>query len=481
MKKINRRLFLQGLGGFTLALPFMPSLLSKEALAATTMSPGIFIQLISPNAIDDKQWFPQLPSSAWTVLSDHAKRASLNSFTSTGISQIFSKEYSSQFKHYTFIRGLGLHAPKPGHHSGSTCLGAYFDTQATLPEGWIHNATLDKVLETSSKFYQDEVPIIKNLSVSTAQTHGASYTADGVRSTCYTNPRVVFDLLFGTSTAKDSNSQVNVLNSVMGDYTRVKNDSRISYTDKTLLEERMDMFADLQHALNNLGGNSCAIPERPLSYENLTTNRGLANATAHVDAMVQVCIAAIKCGLTRILVWNEMMPMGLLHYLHHGGSHGGDPNWNAQIEYQQWIQKHIFSKFVSALDVQDGTGQTYLDRAGIVHMLENGGNGIYHDLNNAYILCAGKMNGYLHPNHVYDYNHISPHYGGGHIINLPINCFWNQILQANGLGPSDYLTPGQKGAGFGYSETSWSSGYYKALNEYSALHAGGLLPFMKRT
>jgi hypothetical protein len=58
----------------------------------------------------------------------------------------------------------------------------------------------------------------------------------------------------------------------------------------------------------------CAPPPTPVSYAGLSTKNksGIvedAVTNAHVNAMVQVCLAAIKCGLTRILMWNELMPM----------------------------------------------------------------------------------------------------------------------------------------------------------------------------
>jgi hypothetical protein len=181
-------------------------------------------------------------------------------------------------------------------------------------------------------------------------------------------------------------------------------------------------------------------------------------------------------------MWNELMPMGLLHYLHHGSSHGGDPNWDAQITYQKWIHKNIFSQFVAGLDVPDGTGRTYLDRTGIVHILENGGDGILHNLNDAYVICAGKMNGYLNNGYFYDYNTIS---SSGWTVNLPINCLWNQVLQAGGLTAADYKTSGQEGGGFGFSSYTWGAGFYNNGGFYSpnykpsAAYASGLLPFMK--
>jgi Protein of unknown function (DUF1552) len=484
---INRRQFLKGFGTFSLALPHMVSLMSKEALAQVLASPSapIFIGMISPNAIDDTAWFPQV-TGGWEVLSNHAKRISLSQFSTSGASRIFDATYSSQYKNYTLIRGLGLFAPKPGHQHGALCFGSHYGIQTTVPTGWIHNPTLDKVLENSPKFYGSDTPVIKNLSVSTAQTHGASYSADGVRSPCYTDPKVLFDLLFGTTTSSGSNTS-SIFNSVMSDYNRVRNDSRISYSDGLLLQERMDMFSDLQNSLNVIPGGLCAPPATPASFAKLSTKNKSGviediDTNAHVNAMVQISLAAIKCGLTRILMWNELMPMGLLHYLHHDSSHGGSPSWDTQITYQKWIHKNIFSKFVAGLDVPDGTGKTYLDRTGLVHILENGEDGVLHNLNDAYVICAGKMNGYFNNGFFYDYNTIS---SSGMTVNLPLNCLWNQILQGGGLSPVDYLTPGQEGGGFGFSSYTWGPGFYNNGGFYppnykpSAAYASGLLPFMK--
>lgn len=476
---IGRRQFLQGLGGFTLSLPYLTSLMSKEAVSAVMGgADGIFIQLLSPNAFSDQAWFPQVQPNQWQVLSDYAKTTNLSNFAATGISRVFDATYASQYKHYTLIKGLGIHGPKPGHQAGALCMGSHHGISFPLDPGWVHNSTLDKVLENSPKFYSSNSAVIKNLSVSTSQTHGPSFTADGTQSPCFSDPRVVFDLFFGSTVSQSSGHQINVLNSVTEDYTRLKNSPRISYGDKMLLEERMDMFADLQSALNNVQANQCVPPPQPNSFPGFTTSTGIVNTDAHTDALLQVCLAAIKCNLTRILIWNELAPMGLSHFLHHDSSHGGP--WDVQIEYQQWIHKKIFSKLVAGLDVQDGSGKTYLERTGLVHMLENGGDGVLHNLNDAYVICAGGMNGYLDPGKFYDYNWTNPNYGD--VINLPLNCLWNSILESNGLVNSDYKRAGQQGGGFGYSlvNSDYQGNAYFGRGKYQADRAGQLLPFMKR-
>jgi hypothetical protein len=58
MKPLSRRHFLRGAGGFALAIPFLPSLLTKEALAATA-SPKRFIYFHSSHGALRPQWlFP---------------------------------------------------------------------------------------------------------------------------------------------------------------------------------------------------------------------------------------------------------------------------------------------------------------------------------------------------------------------------------------------------------------------------------------
>lgn len=487
-KSISRRQFLQGLGGVTLALPFMPSLLSKEALSQALGHPGIFIQLISPNAIDHGAWYPNIQHTAMTALNnshitDHVRRTPLSQFASSGISTIFDSSYASQYKHYTLIKGLGIYGPKPGHHSGGMTLGSHhgieFDTSI------VKNPTLDKVLEASSKFYPSgEGVVLKNLSVSTTQTHGGSHDSAGNRQTCHINPHYLFELFFGNqSGGAQTNHDFNVLNAVIEDYRRIKNHSRISYDDSQLLQERMDMIADVQNSLNRDAQLNCTEPQRPSSFPSSSQNTTLANTEAHTDALYRVSMAAIKCGLTRILIWNEMNPKGLLHYIHHGSSHGGDPNWDVQIDYQKWIHNKIFSRMVADLDTPDGTGGTYLDRTGLFHIVENGGNGILHDFYNVTMIAAGKMNGWINPGYFWDYNYYkAPNISH---TNYPVNGLWTHILEAQGLTYEDYKTPNQPGNGFGFFGKLWGpgwpaeSGYYKDMYRYSSSFDGGGLPFLK--
>src|SRR5690349_13578937 len=64
---IRRRMFLQGAGGVLLALPFLPSLLAREARAQSTTAPRRFIAVKSYSTQIIRSWYPSYSGNGYTA------------------------------------------------------------------------------------------------------------------------------------------------------------------------------------------------------------------------------------------------------------------------------------------------------------------------------------------------------------------------------------------------------------------------------
>ncbi|MFS8067965.1 MAG: DUF1552 domain-containing protein [Byssovorax sp.] len=504
--EISRRMLLRGLGGFALALPFLPSLDSREAKAGPVTGPRRYIALRTGHGgVLGSNLYPAeatltnaMPYAGYNVrrgdlkLTVQDSKASLSP-TLTASSASFTQALASKMN---LLRGLDM----PfyiGHHRGGS-LGNYKDSDQANIAGLELRPTCDQVLAWSPKFYDDLSTILMRSMV----------VGDGRLSWGYSNPMnpagstvqeiqstdsslALFNKIYSPPVDPGAKRPA-IADLVLEDYKRLRNgDRRLSSDDRRRLDDHVSRLDELQRKLSVSG--SCGDIQKPSKDStSLYSNTFFREPEKHKEywqLMNDVIVAGLVCDTSRIVT---------LHAGDWFSDYDGD--WHQEIAHmchqpepqkkllasKQGFFEFVFLDLMAKLDaVPEANGGTLLDSCMMFWTEESGP--YTHDPISLPVLTAGGANGWMKTGSYIDYGNANlvGHSGkddpAGEVthIGLLYNQFLGTTMQAMGLSPADYEeTPGT-GYGRYYEETA---GWYAGFGKYSdkvRQAAGEALPFLK--
>jgi Protein of unknown function (DUF1552) len=500
--RLSRRLVLRGLGGASLALPLLPSLLPRRAEAqATPPRRLIVMKSFSTQLIRD--WYPAFQGNGYqlhdarypgsskadgtTLLTQPlpgsggytwAPLADLQ--TPSGISGVLGPSLNRLLPKLTLIRGLDF-LPSVNHNYGgllgnfSSCTRATpcdADTLGDVP-------TIDQVLAHSSKFYP-AAPPLRSLHLSQGVTDAMSFSDLGVpggpvqQLKARTTPLEAFGDLFGgevmgggEGAARAARDRL-LIDRVRQDYLRLKQSPRLSSADRQLVDQYVNLVTELQAKLETGPTLSCTRPASPAA---MTNNSGTdaTDIRTKWSLFLDLVAAAVMCDRTRIITIGVHKALGpgpdpasttLTGHYHsedasggtwHGLAHDwGNPNARRMLKgINTWIASELFAKLCERLDVPEMGGKTYLDSSLVYWGNELGFNHIAYSVP---CLLAGSAGGFVKTGRYLDYvdwngRAFFAQENGNVIKGIPHNQFLVTALQAMGLGPADYERNGQPGYG----------------------------------
>ena len=505
MKSVSRRNFLLGSGGAMLAVPFLESIATREALAAPAPKRLVVLKSFSTQLIES--WYPTMSGNGYQLHDDVYSgnkadgttllsaplgggpytQAPLEDFQSAnGISTILGPALTPFLNKLTLIRGLDF-LPTVNHNYGgilgnySSCTGATpcdADSLADVP-------TIDQVLAYSSKFYATQ-PWARHLHVSQGVDDSISYSNMGMAGGAVqqlkarTNPLDAWnDMFAGVDLPDDMPADPNgnrdrlLVDRVYEDYVRLRDNRRLSAKDKQLVEQYIGLVSELQARLTTTTTLSCTLPAEP---ESLADNQGtdVADIERKWELFLDIVAASLICDQTRIVTMGVHKALGpgpdpnnttLVGHYHsedasggtwHGLAHDwGNANSRRMLAgINAWIASEVFAKLCERLDVDEGDGTTVLDNSIVYWGNEMGFNHIAYSVP---CLLAGSGGGFIQPGRYLDYiDWDGQSYFGqenGNVIKgIPHNRLLVTILQAMGLSPADYEVGGQ--AGYGSTSTN---------------------------
>jgi hypothetical protein len=525
--RTSRRAVLRGAAGALLSLPFLESLLPREAQGQSAALPKRFIVLKSFSTQLVKEWYPrftgngyQLKDSKYSdskadgttlltqklVSGENYTWAPLRDFeTDNGISGILGPALNPFLDKLTLIRGLDF-LPAVNHNYGGL-LGNFSSCTAATPcdaDSIDDVPTIDQVMAYSNKVYPN-TPGLRYLHISQGVTDSMSYSDLGMvgnrveQLKARTNPREAFNDVFGTFTAPDEGPAGNdrdklLVDRVYADYVALRQNSRLSADDKVLVDQYVNFVAELQAKLTVTPTMSCTPPAEP---ESLANNSGLDknDITKKWDLFLDVVAAAVMCDRTRVVTIGVHKALGpgpdsgsdtLVGHYHsedasggtwHGLAHDfGNANSRRMLKgINAWIAAEVFAKLIAKLDVPEAGDSTYLDNSLIYWGNELGFNHIGYSVP---CLLAGSAGGFIKPGRYLDYidwdgRAFFSQEDGNVIQGLPHNRFLVTALQAMGLSPADYERGGQRG--YGSTSTSGRSSDTWAV-DYDLDAVGDILP-----
>jgi hypothetical protein len=398
--RLGRRHFLKGLGGFALAIPFLPSL-ERRAHAATVARPRYFYLATDHGGCWDQNFFPQVTlnqqATAAGVSSHQVSAGPLSGTVANGTNSLSSVLSASSATLTPALVGKmnvlrGLDVPwYLGHNTG--LLGNFARNDGNGGDGLavqqIDNGgrpTIDQIMAASNSFYtaSDRASLKVSsliLGAGATQPHSWAFTTPGsveggvtpVTDSLSSLP--LFQSIFGNGQSQTTTRKP-VVDLVLGNYNSLmQGNTRLSAADKVRLSQHIDMLSTLESTLN--ATLACTTPAAPADNGAYGTYGSTPNATKWGQLFMDVVVAAFACNATRIGAYGFGDTSGFSP----GFASSGQTDWHQDVAHkwfmdqpQGWLVEsyqglfeQVFLYLASKLDaIQDVNGQTVLDNSLIV-------------------------------------------------------------------------------------------------------------------
>lgn len=496
-KPFSRRLYLRGAGGFTLALPFMPSLQTYARAAEVAGAEKFFVSMgTAHGGIWGSNMFPaqSLLTSKMNLFAGHDISSGPLVRTIEGSDAYLSPVLRASSSRLTdrivskmnVLRGFDI--PWYIAHNTGGFLGNYADC---LGSGGNNNPmpTIDQLMAWSDKFYRTTSGIKVRTMVMGDRTgfngHSWNYSNPAQRSGTIQaleierSAQSMFSKIFvAPSTTPAPMARKPIVDRVIENYRSLRNsDRRLSVDDKRRLDDHMGRLAELQRRVGDATPRSCGNVAKPASDSTsgpAKTRYGLYN---------DVIAAAFACGTSRIAIVN----IGDNFSSYTGSWHQDIAHRWEEKDPQQTLTDALRATFDATfldlalkLDTPDGTGGTYLDRA-LMHWTQESGQGTHDNLSMP-VVTAGSAAGFLKTGLYCDYRNQTKFAdfpydkaGGPTFQGLLYRQWLATMLQAMGLSTADYERPGVKGYADPFVDASWAKRYVPGVLE----SAGNVVPYVK--
>lgn len=485
---ISRRQVLRGAGGAILAIPFLPSLLSREALAKPPARPPRLLWLTtSHGGAFEASMFPnQTLSTTEVVHSGHTVRSGTLTSTTQGADRRVSPILSAPSNVFTsallgkmnVLRGIDI----PfyiAHHTGGH-LGNYARNDGNGGDGVAVQAqprpTIDQLIGWSPSFYPNLASIKQRVMNMGSVSLSWNYSNPAAKSGPIQEQRgadsslALFQSIF---VPPDKPKRAPIVDYVMQDYKSLREgNTRLSSEDRRRLDDHIANIAELQRKLNATA--SCVSVTRPTDDANRHRNSiQLMDAVAWSNLFIDVAIAAFVCGTSRIGTLGNQMEQAFGQYAgdwHQDIAHQWQvaaPQTRLAGSYQQFFSQVFLRAATKLEEISNGMGGSLLDDTLLVWTQESGVS--THDSYSIPIVTFGSAAGALKTGLMCDYRRLNNAdsavtIGNGETTSLGLlyGRWLSTVMQAMGLQPSEFERWGHKGYGVPYlGSEGWLPPYTK--------------------
>ncbi|MDX2018882.1 MAG: DUF1552 domain-containing protein [Deltaproteobacteria bacterium] len=482
----TRRQVLRGLGGVTIGLPFLPSLIPGRALGAPgfTTQKRFFCVRNSHGMMYPENVLPSLDTltETKTIFPGHDARsgklvrklAGGDAYVSDWLRAPSSRLTDKLVGKMNVLAGLDV--PWYVGHNEGMALGNYYATFSFIAENKppttatvkniAPNPTIDYALAYSPNFYR-RAPAQRSFlfgeyssTMRWAYQNPTSRSGPVVRVPTANDfdPKTLFQNLFGTN-AVDPTTKKPFIDAVIEDYRRLKQSNRrISAADKDRLEAHMSMLSDVASSLSS--SISCTRPGDP-SFVNTSADR--------YRALVEVAAAGMICGASSIGCARIMSFLPHTENDWHTEAHtiseaSGDVTALREkvVLHHRWVFDNILLELARRLDVEEVPGQTFLDNALLMQTSECGVS--THNSINLPVVTLGGAGGNLKTGLFCDYRNKTPARKLklearelSDYVGLTYNQYLFTVATALGLSPSEIDYHNDPNSGFGCMGVGFSS------------------------
>lgn len=472
--RISRRQILRGLGGFTLALPLLPSLFTPEEAKADSV-PGTkrFINICTNHGgAWARNMFPTMVNpDKQTYAGREIRRMTLTPTTSGG-STVLSPVLTAASSVLTpalvakmnAIQGLDVPfyiAHNTGVHLGNFARNDGNGSDGTYAQGF-PSRTIDQIMAWSSAFYPDlstikqrELIVGDRISWNYSNPDGKTGPIQDVQGS-----KSALDLFNQIFVSQTTPQRMPVVDQVYADYKRLHDgNTRISADDRRRLDDHMQRLSELERRLN--AKVSCG------SVKQVTMDTGPLEAQPNFDISPDlqkqeyqlfndVIVAAITCSTSRIaaMMVDPIFSDYVGDWHQSIAHHASDPDGVAQktlYESYQRVFENVLVDLAAKLDVEDGTGMTYLDNTLLAWTQECGN--FTHESASVPVITFGSAGGFLKTGNYADYRNLGVVADNGtgnpgDEKSYP-GLLWHQwlgtALQAMGIPKAEYESGGTGG------------------------------------
>jgi len=533
--KTSRRLFLTGLGGATLAIPLLPSLLPKAlrpvAKAQEEDVPRRFVALKTYNGAPVLDWYPRAKVGYatrdvdGTLIADqplttatgnhsdgdayYGHHAPLTDLVDGGISNIFGPAMMPFIDQMNLFRGLDF-MPGMNHNYGGYLGNFGLNTNGTggPVDGAQINATIDHVMAQSSSLYPAAPSGPRVLHVG-SRANTSSYApvdpsdplaiGQGAiqQAQAYTNPRTAFDVVFGTTApdpmAGPGTSEL-LIDQVLDDYRRAVRGPHLSAEDRDTLEAHITRLTELQMSLGSTPGVVGCEPTAPVDLDTGGEfSVDIGDVATLFDNLVDVVVLALACDATRVVTLDvtkmviddggETFGMGDSE----NANSAGRDNWHFQAHQwddnarrwlgqgARWVADRVVARLLNGLqETTERDGESLLHHSMVMWSNELSFNHLNYSIPT---VMWGSAGGQLRTGRYVDYTDWDRpirfrQHDGSVIEGVQFNRLLVTIMQAMGLSPSEYER--EAGRGFGeYRPVGKGDGFAR---DYDESNVGDPLP-----
>jgi hypothetical protein len=484
----SRRYFLQGAGASVLGLPFLTSLAPKLCKASESLVPPIKRMVLMRGingSVSQNRYAPQGPASLFqqSILPGIGKDAGPLTIRQATLSQIAASQgalseclpasFNSALSKMWFWHGFDM-PRKYGHFTGQTFgnMGAYGNTN---PSDAKKTPTIDEVAAYSASYYPATwqgskrcVVAMPNSSSNPDSNCFYGYSnplqksGDIVRRSVYHTADNLFRALFQQYLGQSSGepADTTLVDAVYEDYTRLKNNSRLSREDRAKLESHLSFIQEMQQKVL-ASGQVCTVPDEPESLGKINGLDIIGHQKTY-ELYNDVIVAAMRCDLCRVfsmpIVYAEGRRSGSAstpgdwHYW----SHNASASQEELVKINRWINEKVFLDLITKLDSVSETEGTLLDECLVLRTDEHGFS--THCETNLYMLGAGSAGGQLKGDHYVDFRDQSSPYSTyelsqsfrGQVPGILYNRLLANLLSVMGVASAEYEAynpSGQKGYG----------------------------------
>lgn len=411
---LTRRAALRGGLSTLIGLPLLEAMAPSVARAQAQGAPPLarLIVFYAPNGMWMPSWTPSTPSGASGPL--------------PAVLPPILAPLDDVRQHLTVVSGLHNQAvdrgsDPAGPHARGT---ASFLTGAhiTASEDAIENGvSVDQLV--AEKLRQQGFRGLASLELG-AEGGGARGTCDAGYSCAYqvniswagpqspvakeTNPRAVFDRLFGAGVdtrpaavrEQERRRKKSILDAVKDDAARLN--ARLGARDRQKIEEHLTGIRELERRLDDDGAARCDTAAFLPEGAPVVDVNAPVDVTAYVQSLLDLMVIACRCDRTRVMTFMignggspRAYPFLGIEGQHHGISHR--PRLSASLEQIDiWEMQQLAHLLRGLASVDDGDGKTALDTS-FVYAASELSDGNIHSRDNLPIVVAGRANGVVGP------------------------------------------------------------------------------------
>lgn len=483
---LRRRQFLRGAGGFTLGLPLLPSLLTRDALAQAAARPNFIALTTGHGAVSVANMQP--PDRTYTQtapiygshqarfgdlkLSVNAGRATVSPVL-TGAATILTPGLLSKMN---VLRGFDI----PfyiGHHSGGHL--GNFKRSDQGPQDLTPYGSIDQVMAWSPKFYPN-LDGIKRRAIAAGRGQISYGYADPAARTGAVNgidpdpsSRRLFDQLIAGTQSSGPKPRAPIVDRVLENYRRLRDtDRRISKDDKIRVEGHLTHLGELERRLAPGTARECSNYTRPAQDSEDVAKYpflGKADGISYFGLMTDVLAMAFACGVTRIATMNVFQTFsdwsGTSWHQDIAHQHTGVTQQQILSAHNQVAFEHTVLSLAAKLDaIPDLPGKTVLDNTLLQWTQESGF--MTHDAQDMTIVTFGSAAGYFKTGLAVDFRNRTPGkqfaaFGNPETNTPHIGLLQRQwlatVMHSMGLQTSDFTS----GVNTGYGDNRAHPNYTK--------------------